>query len=81
MDDQSILHSIKTLMDREHALRTAREDGTVDAAAEVEELARTEVELDRCWDLLRQRRAKRDFGRDADEAAARPASVVEHYWQ
>ena len=81
MDDQSILHSIKALMDREHALRAAREDGVVDAGEEVEELARLEVDLDQCWDLLRQRRAKRDFGRDADEAEARPASMVERYWQ
>jgi hypothetical protein len=37
------------------------------------------VELDQCWDLLRQRRALREFGRDPDEAEVRPAKVVENY--
>ena len=39
------------------------------------------VELDQCWDLLRQRRALREFGRDPDQAAVRPAAVVEKYEQ
>ncbi|HEY2869000.1 MAG TPA: DUF2630 family protein, partial [Gaiellales bacterium] len=39
------------------------------------------VSLDRCWDLLRQRRAKREFGLDPDEAKARSADTVEHYRQ
>lgn len=42
-------------------------------------LATINVELDRCWDLLRQRRALREYGRDPDEADVRPASVVENY--
>ncbi len=40
-----------------------------------------EVQLDQCWDLLRQRRAKRQYGEDPDEAQARPASEVESYLQ
>jgi hypothetical protein len=39
------------------------------------------VSLDQCWDLLRQRRARRDAGLDPDTAAERPADVVEGYWQ
>ena len=39
------------------------------------------VELDQCWDLLRQRRALREFGKDPDQAKPRPASVVEKYEQ
>ena len=40
-----------------------------------------EVMLDQCWDLLRQRRAKREYGDDPDEAHVRSADVVEHYQQ
>ncbi len=43
------------------------------------ELAKLNVELDQCWDLLRQRRALREFGRDPGEAEVRPPSVVEKY--
>ena len=46
-----------------------------------ERLDRIEVELDQCWDLLNQRRARREFGEDPDEAEVREASVVEHYEQ
>ena len=44
-------------------------------------LAEVKVELDRCWDLLRQRRALEEFGMDPDAAAARDESVVEGYEQ
>jgi hypothetical protein len=40
-----------------------------------------EVELDRCWDLLRQRRAREEFGQDPDDAQVRDADTVERYWQ
>jgi hypothetical protein len=40
-----------------------------------------QVELDRCWDLLRQRRALREFGDNPDDARLRPADVVENYEQ
>jgi hypothetical protein len=39
------------------------------------------VQLDRVWDLLRQRRAREEFGQDPDHTAERPAAVVEHYLQ
>jgi uncharacterized protein DUF2630 len=44
-------------------------------------LHKIKVELDQCWDLLRQREAKREFGQDPDTAKVRPASVVERYEQ
>jgi hypothetical protein len=40
-----------------------------------------EVSLDQCWDLLRQRRARRNAGLNPDDAQARPESIVEHYQQ
>jgi hypothetical protein len=44
-------------------------------------LREVEVELDRCWDLLRQRRAREEFGLDPDDAEARSADTVGHYEQ
>ena len=44
-------------------------------------LAELKVELDQCWDLLRQRRALREFGNDPDKAKVRPAKIVENYEQ
>jgi hypothetical protein len=46
---------------------------------EHERLQALEVELDQCWDLLRQRRAKREFGADPDEAQVRDPGTVETY--
>lgn len=45
------------------------------------QLAKLKVELDQCWDLLRQRRALREFGEDPDRAKLRPAKIVENYEQ
>lgn len=86
MDDQSILSRIESLVAEEHALQ-GRERG--DAAQPSEEplaedrerLEQVSVELDRCWDLLRQRRARREAGQDPDEAEARDAGTVEKYLQ
>ena len=49
--------------------------------ADRERLSGIEVQLDQCWDLLRQRRARRNAGQDPDEAQVRAADVVEHYQQ
>ncbi len=79
MDDSSkelrVLAHIRDLVDEEHHLfgKNALE------ASEAQRLEAIQVELDQCWDLLRQRRALREFGRDADEAALRPPDVVEKY--
>ncbi|MDQ2993197.1 MAG: DUF2630 family protein [Candidatus Eremiobacteraeota bacterium] len=80
MKDQDILGQINGLVEEEHELR-GREETAVLMPADAERLASIEVQLDRCWDLLRQRRARRDAGQDPGEATLRPADVVEHYQQ
>ncbi len=75
--DDRVLDRIKTLVEEEHALYSGKDTGG-DSHARLEALR---VELDQCWDLLRQRRALREFGDDPDRAAVRPASVVENYKQ
>ncbi len=84
VDDESILNRIEALVQEEHALQSREEtDAASDdaLAADRERLDRVSVELDRCWDLLRQRRARREAGEDPDEAQARDADTVERYWQ
>jgi hypothetical protein len=84
MDDQSILTRIDALVDEEHNLLGREEADAVDREAlEVDQqrLQQVSVELDRCWDLLRQRRARRDAGQDPDAAEARDPAVVEKYLQ
>lgn len=78
MDDAEILSRINELVDEEHELER-RGSGVSDE--ESARLARIEVALDQCWDLLRQRRARRSAGEDPDAARARPESVVEGYQQ
>jgi Protein of unknown function (DUF2630) len=77
MDDASIHETITKLVDEEHQLRS-QPNHTDDQRAQ---LARLEVSLDQCWDLLRQRDALRDAGADPSAATARPASEVEGYLQ
>jgi hypothetical protein len=79
MDDQQIMAQIKELIDTEHELRAKVADGELSSADERSRLRSTEEALDQCWDLLRQRRARREFGSDPDAAEARPASEVEGY--
>jgi phage terminase Nu1 subunit (DNA packaging protein) len=78
-DDVSIQHHITSLIDEEHRLRSALQDGSITVDEERARLRNVEVELDQCWDLLRQRRAKREFGEDPDEAQVRPERTVEGY--
>jgi len=78
-DDKSIFSRIDELVSEEHELRSKHAAGQVDNADEQTRLRALEVELDQCWDLLRQRRAKREFGRDPEQAHVRPADVVEKY--
>jgi len=81
MDDKRIMATIGDLIDTEHKLRQQLASGELSSAEEHERLRSAEEALDQCWDLLRQRRARRDFGEDPDEAAARPVSEVEGYQQ
>jgi len=76
--DEDITGTIRTLLDQEHALR-AQEAQT--ERGEPERLRRLEVQLDQCWDLLRQRRARREFHQDETTAQVRPESMVEGYLQ
>jgi Protein of unknown function (DUF2630) len=80
MDDLQIVARIGELTDEEHALERAHA-GTALSDTELERLRAIEVALDQCWDLLRQRRARRDAGEDPSEAVARPTAVVEGYEQ
>jgi hypothetical protein len=84
MADESILGRIEALVDEEHALRSREESdaGAGEAlAADRGRLEEVEVELDRCWDLLRQRRARRSAGENPDEAEVRDSDTVEKYLQ
>jgi len=80
MDDIDIVHRIDALSDEEHALERSHQ-GEPLSEDELGRLRAIEVALDQCWDLLRQRRARRSAGEDPDEATARPEGVVERYWQ
>ncbi len=78
MSDEDVLSIINTLMDEEHALlRTAEHTGLDEEQRQ--RLHALQIQLDRCWDLLRQRRAKREFGMNPDNATPRDASTVEGY--
>jgi hypothetical protein len=80
MDDGSILERIGELADEERELEEAHV-GEALPKGELDRLRKIEVELDQCWDLLRQRRARRSAGQDSDEATVRPEGVVERYQQ
>jgi hypothetical protein len=84
MSDESILNRIEQLVAEEHTLTSREQADATSADALGEDRQRLEevsIELDRCWDLLRQRRARRDAGQDPDEAHVRDADTVERYWQ
>jgi hypothetical protein len=71
--DADLYAQIKALVDEEHSLV-----GTDHAAERRQQI---EEQLDQCWDLLRQRQARREFGENPDDAKARPVDEVEHYLQ
>jgi hypothetical protein len=84
MSDESISARIERLVDEEHALRGREQQDSVDTDAlddDRDRLRDVEVELDRCWDLLRQRRALRSAGADPDDAEVRDEGTVEGYLQ
>ena len=81
MDDKALLSRINDLVaEEEHLLESSR--GT-EGLTDVEDarLKVVEVALDQCWDLLRQRRAKRHAGQDPDDAHVRDVGTVEGYQQ
>ena len=84
MSDESIAARIESLVAEEHQLRRHEESDSADTdqlETDRERLDSLQIELDRCWDLLRQRRALRDAGADPDDAQAREADTVERYLQ
>lgn len=81
MDNKDILEKIQALIDEEHQLRGLPSDTDSVDPEQQTRLRRLEEELDQCWDLLRQRRAKAQAGQDPAEAEARPPDEVEHYKQ
>jgi hypothetical protein len=78
-DEGDLLDRIRELVDAEHALRERRGRDELSSDEERSQLAALEVQLDQCWDLLRQRRARAAAGLDPDEARVRPADEVEGY--
>jgi hypothetical protein len=80
MDDQDVLANINKLADREQELRSLESERPLEDQ-ERAELRELEVRLDQCWDLLRQRRARREFGDDPSSAEVRDADTVERYRQ
>lgn len=81
MRDDEILTRISALVTEEHDLRDKLRSGDVTTDQEHTRIKELETALDQCWDLLRQRRARRNAGEDPDGAAARPAYEVENYRQ
>jgi hypothetical protein len=80
VDDSTALARIDQLVKEEQELLRSGEGGGPDTERH-QRLEEVKVELDRCWDLLRQRRAKEEFGEDPDEATERDADTVERYLQ
>ena len=80
MDDATIRDQIETLVNEEQRLLDEAEGQGPDDARH-ERLAEIKVELDRCWDLLRQREAREEFQLDPDQASVRDAGTVEGYEQ
>jgi hypothetical protein len=80
MDDEQVQDHIEQLVAEEHALMS-RHGAQGLERADHERLTKVRVELDRYWDLLRQRRAHEEFGLDPDETSIRGEETVEHYEQ
>jgi predicted nuclease with TOPRIM domain len=79
--DEQITERIEQLERDREALRDDEARRPADADADADRLEEIRVELDRLWDLLRQRRALREAGQDPDGAQERDAGTVENYWQ
>jgi len=80
MNDRQIFQRIDALVEEEHRLYQRAEQDGLDST-ERDRLHALEVQLDQCWDLLRQRRARREFGMNPDEARVRDPQTVERYEQ
>ncbi|TMR09014.1 DUF2630 family protein [Nonomuraea turkmeniaca] len=81
MRDDEILTRISALVNEEHELRDRLTAGEVTTDEEHARIKQLETALDQCWDLLRQRRARRSAGENPDSAAVRQPGEVENYRQ
>jgi hypothetical protein len=81
VDETEILGHIDELIKTEHDLRAKLAAGELSSGEEHAQLRAAEEALDQCWDLLRQRRARREFGENEGDATPRPVSEVEGYMQ
>ena len=81
MDDHQVLAQINSLVAEEHELREQRQAGDLGSDEERARLTQLEQALDQCWDLLRQRRARKEFGQNESNATVRPVEEVENYLQ
>lgn len=79
--DNDTLAHIRELVAEEKELRAQLQRGDIDTSEEHDRLRRMEIELDQCWDLLRQRRAREETGDDPDTATERSGNEVESYLQ
>lgn len=77
--DQDILKQVNELVSEERELRDKLQHREIDETEEHNRLNALEVQLDQCWDLLRQRRALRSSGGDPESASVRPEGEVEGY--
>jgi len=80
MDENDLFQYIEKLVDEEKTLRSRTSEAGL-GDEDLHRLHAVEERLDQCWDLLRQRRAKTEFGDDPDEAEPRPVDEVESYRQ
>jgi len=75
VEDQPVFNYIQRLVEQEHRLHENRAHSKADR----KRLSQVRIELDQCWDLLRQRRALREVGLHPDDAEVRPPEIVENY--
>ena len=81
VDDKDVIGRIDRLVEEEHRLRSHAVSGDTMSEQDRKRLQELEVSLDQCWDLLRQRRARRHAGREPDDVEVRDEGVVEGYQQ
>ena len=79
--DEEVLANIGRLVEQEHELQSRSRGADGLSEDDARRLHRVETQLDQCWDLLRQRRARRHAGQDPDDASVRDVDTVEHYRQ
>lgn len=78
MEDSNVMQHIDSLAREEHELFERESNGTA-TTKDQERLRQLQAMLDQCWDLLRQRRAKREFGQNPDDAQPRDAKTIKGY--